>query len=320
MIRSIIKGTGMYLPEKILTNTDLESLVDTSDSWIKERTGISQRHIAADNEVTSDMASHAARDALTQSGLSATDIDMIIVATTTPDNTFPATATKVQAQLGIKQGFAFDIQAVCSGFVYALSTADNFIKSGQVHHALVIGADKMSTIIDWSDRKTCVLFGDGAGAVLLSQNDSNDGRGIQSSHLYSDGDYFNILHTDGGTALNQQSGFLRMDGQEVYKHATQKMTRCARTELEKNNISLDELDWLIPHQANLRILQSVAKKLKLDPEKVITTVQQHANTSAASIPLALAQAVRDGKIEANHNLIIEAIGGGLSWGSCFIKW
>ncbi|MCH2038137.1 MAG: beta-ketoacyl-ACP synthase 3, partial [Rickettsiales bacterium] len=196
MIRSIIQGTGMYLPEKVLTNTDLVSMVDTSDSWIKERTGISQRHIAADNEVTSDMASQAGRDALTQSGLAATDIDMVIVATTTPDNTFPATATKVQAQLGIKQGFAFDIQAVCSGFVYALSTADNFIKSGQVQHALVIGADKMSAIIDWSDRKTCVLFGDGAGAVVLSKNESNDGRGIQSSHLYSDGDYFNILHTD----------------------------------------------------------------------------------------------------------------------------
>lgn len=320
MIQSIIKHTGMYLPEKQVTNTDLETLVDTSDSWIQERTGIKKRHLAADNELTSDMAANAAKNALEHTDIDLADIDMIIVATTTPDRTFPATATKVQALLGLKQGFAFDIQAVCSGFVYALATADNFIKSGQVRNALVIGADKMSSIIDWNDRKTCVLFGDGAGAILLSRNENNDGRGILSSHLYSDGTFFDILHTDGGTGFNQEAGLLRMQGQEVYKHATQKMAACAKEALEHNNLTISDIDWLIPHQANLRILQSVAKKLKLDTERVITTVQDHANTSAASIPLALAEANKANKFQPNQHIIIEAIGGGLSWGSSLIRW
>ena len=319
MIRSRIIATGAYLPSKIVTNHDLEKIVETNDEWIVERTGIKKRHIAADNELTSDMAYEAAKSAIESSDISYNDIDLIIVATTTPDNTFPATATKVQAKLGIKQGAAFDLQAVCSGFIYALATADNFIKSGQYKNILVIGADKMSSILDWNDRKTCILFGDGAGAVLL-QADSSSGRGILSSHLYSDGRYFDILNTDGGAALNKQAGVVKMEGQEVFKHATQKMSSAVNNALEYNNLSLEDIDWLIPHQANIRILKSVAKKLKISSDNVISTVQDHANTSAASIPLALNEAISSGNISSGNIIAMTAIGGGLSWGSCLIKW
>jgi len=319
MIKSKIIATGSYLPEKILTNFDLEKIVETNDEWIRERTGINQRHIADDNELTSDIAFQAAIKTLEQANISAEEIDMIILATTTPDLTFPATATILQNKLGAKNAFAFDIQAVCSGFVFAMVTADNFIKSGQIKNALVIGADILSRIVDWKDRNTCVLFGDGAGAVLL-QATVEENSGIIATDLHSDGSLNSILKTSGGTASNQKSGIIEMMGKEVFKHAVDKMSKSVLSCLEKANLKTSDIDFLIPHQANLRILDAVANRLNLPQEKVIITVQKHANTSAASIPLALDFTNRAQKIKKGDIVVLEALGGGLTWGSIVLRW
>lgn len=318
-INSRIIATGSYLPEKFLTNFDLEKIVDTTENWIVERTGIKKRHIAAENELTSDIATKAALKALENSGLKAEDIDMIILATTTPDLTFPATATTVQANIGAKSAFAFDIQAVCSGFVYALSTANNFIKSGQVKRVLVIGADILSRIVDWKDRNTCVLFGDGAGAVIVEATNEND-RGILSANLHSDGTLNSILKTSGGTSFNQNSGFIEMSGKEVFKHAVEKMSKSVLSALSAANLTTKDIDLLVPHQANARILTAVADRLELPAEKVIMTVENHANTSAASIPLALDFANSQNRIKKGDVVVLEALGGGLTWGSIVLKW
>ncbi|NBV05643.1 MAG: ketoacyl-ACP synthase III [Proteobacteria bacterium] len=317
-MKSKIIATGSYLPEKVLTNFDLEKVVDTTDSWIVERTGIKKRHIVADGELTSDIAAKACEKALLNANLKAEDIDMIILATTTPDLTFPATATTIQAKIGATSAFAFDIQAVCSGFVYAIATADNFIKSGQVKNALVIGADTLSRIVDWTDRNTCVLFGDGAGAIILQASTEKD-RGIISSNLQSDGTLNNILKTSGGTS-NKSTGFIEMSGKEVFKHAVEKMSKSVLKALEKAGLSIKDIDFLVPHQANARILNAVATRLEIAPEKVIITVSDHANTSAASIPLALDYAASKNKIKSGDIIVLEALGGGLTWGSVVLKW
>lgn len=319
MLKSKIISTGSYLPKKILTNLDLTKTVDTSDEWIVERTGIKQRHIAADNELTSDIAFKAALKAIENSKIKAEDIEMIILATTTPDLTFPATATTIQAKLNAKKAFAFDVQAVCSGFVYALNVADNFIKAGQVKNALVIGADILSRIVNWNDRNTCVLFGDGAGAVLLEAT-KDEKSGIIASNLHSDGSLNNILKTSGGVASNQKSGAIEMLGKEVFKHAVGKMTKSVLEALEKANLKVSDVDLLVPHQANLRILTAVAEKLGIEKEKVVLTVENHANTSAASIPLALDFANSKKQIKKGDVVVLEALGGGLTWGSIVLKW
>ena len=318
-MQSRIIATGSHLPQKIVTNSDLVKTVETSNEWIIERTGIEQRHIAAEGELTSDLAAAAAKKAIANSGLKAEEIEMIIVATTTPDLTFPATATTVQAKIGAKAAFAFDIQAVCSGFVFAITTADNFIKSGQVKNALVIGADKLSSIVDWQDRNTCVLFGDGAGAVIL-QATEEENRGVIASSLYSDGTLNDILKTSGGPSSNQKSGFIEMAGKEVFKHAVDKMVKSVIATLAKAGLNTKDIDLLVPHQANLRILNAVATRLELPEEKVIVTVQKHANTSAASIPLALDHANSQKKIKDGDVVVLEALGGGLTWGSVVLKW
>lgn len=318
-INAKIISSGSYLPEKIVTNFDLEKSVETSNEWILERTGISQRHVAADNELTSDISYIAAKRALEKAQLSPQDIEMIVVATTTPDLTFPATAVILQSKLGAKNAFAFDVQAVCSGFVYALTVANNFIKAGQVKNALVIGADVLSRIVNWQDRNTCVLFGDGAGAVVLSATD-DEKSGIIASSLYSDGDYSSILNTSGGVSSSKTAGFIQMQGKEVFKHAVEKMAKSVVDILEKANLTTADIDWLIPHQANARILSSVAKKLNLPDEKVIITVDKHANTSAASIPLALDFALQNNKIKKGDIVVFEALGGGLTWGAIVIRW
>lgn len=322
-IRSIISGTGSYLPENILTNKDLEHKVDTSDEWIIERTGIKQRHIAADNQVTSDLAVAAASRALESAKVEASDIDLIIVATSTADQTFPSTATTVQHKLGITKGAAFDVQAVCSGFVYALTTADNFIKAGQAKHVLVIGAEIFSRILDWEDRTTCVLFGDGAGAIVLSAKEGvgdNSDQGILASRIHSDGRYNDMLYVDGGVSSTQTVGHLRMQGREVFRHAVVNLASVVGEVLEDTNMTSDDINWIVPHQANKRILDGTARKLKISPEKVVITVDKHANTSAASIPLALDEAVRDGRITQDDIVILEAMGGGFTWGACLLRW
>jgi len=319
MLKSKIIATGSYLPKKIVTNLDLAKSVDTSDEWIFERTGIRQRHIAADDELTSDIASQAALRALESSGFKVDELELIVVATTTPDLTFPATATTVQAKIKAKNAFAFDIQAVCSGFVYALNVADNFIKTKQVKNALVIGADVLSRIVDWNDRNTCVLFGDGAGAVFLQATEDKNS-GIIASSLHSDGNLNSILKTSGGVATNQKSGAIEMLGKEVFKHAVDKMVKSVLATLKKAGLETSDIDLLIPHQANARILTAVADKLGLGADKVIMTVEKHANTSAASIPLALDLANREGKIKAGDVLVLEALGGGLTWGSIVLRW
>ena len=318
-ISSKISATGSYLPERILTNAELSQKVETSDEWIVERTGITKRHIAAEGELTSDIAYKAALRALEKSDIKAEDIDLIILATTTPDLTFPASATTVQAKLGANKAFAFDIQAVCSGFVYAIATADNFIKTGQVKNALVIGADILSRIVDWKDRNTCVLFGDGAGAVLL-QATTEKNCGIISSDLHSDGTLNDILKTNGGPALNQKTGFIEMAGKEVFKHAVEKMSKSVISALDKAGLTTKDIDLLVPHQANIRILNAVATRLELPPEKVILTVHDHANTSAASIPLALDYANSQNRIKKGDVVVLEALGGGLTWGSVVVRW
>lgn len=318
-ICSKIIATGSYLPEKIVTNQDLAKLVDTSDEWIVERTGIKQRHIAAEGQFTSDLAFKAAQNAISSSEISAQDIDLIIVATTTSDLTFPSTATILQAKLGATKAFAFDIQAVCSGFVYALNVADNFIKTGQVKTALVVGAETLSRIVDWNDRNTCVLFGDGSGAVLLQASEEKNS-GILSAKLNSDGTLTDILKTTGGASFNKQVGVIEMAGKEVFKHAVEKMSTSVIAALEKVGLTTKDIDLLIPHQANARILSSVAKKLGLSDDKVIITLQNHANTSAASIPLALDYANKKGLLKKGQLIVLEALGGGLTWGSVILRW
>lgn len=319
LFNSKIISSGSYLPQKFLTNYDLEKMVETSNDWIIERTGINKRHIAADNELTSDIGVFAAKSALESAKLKAEDIDLIIVATTTPDLTFPSTATTIQAKLGAKNAFAFDVQAVCAGFVYALNVADNFIKIGQVKNALVIGADILSRIVDWKDRNTCVLFGDGAGAVVLSATE-NQNEGILSCELYSDGTLNSILNTNGGVATNQSAGVIQMQGKEVFKHAVDKMAKSVVVALEKANLKVSDISLLIPHQANARILNAVAKKLELPEEKVIMTVADHANTSAASIPLALDFAMKNNRIKKGDIVVFEALGGGLTWGAVIVRF
>ena len=320
--RSRILGCGSYLPANVVSNRDLESRVDTSDEWIVQRTGIRSRHLAADGELTSDLAIAAATRALEHAGVEAGSIDCIVLATTTPDNTFPATATKVQAALGTK-GFALDIQAVCAGFVYAMSIADNFIRSGQATRALVIGAETFSRLLDWNDRTTCVLFGDGAGAVVLEGYDaagtSND-RGILSTHLHSDGSPYDLLYVDGGPSTTGTAGHVRMHGQDVFRHAVSKLSSVVEEALTANGLEPSAVDWLVPHQANQRIIDGIARKLKLPSSKVVLTVDRHGNTSAASIPLALCEAVHDGRVKRGDLILMEAIGGGLTWGAALARW
>lgn len=323
VIRSVVTGTGSYLPEKILTNSDLEKIVETSDEWIIERTGIKRRHIAAEDEVTSDLAVKAALSALESADLAASEIDLIVMATSTADQTFPSAATTVQRKLGITKGAAFDVQAVCSGFIYALTTADNFIKAGQAKNVLVIGAEIFSRILDWEDRTTCVLFGDGAGAVVLQASTGDGGnadQGILASRIHSDGRYNDLLYVDGGVSSTGTIGHLRMKGREVFRHAVVNLASVVGEVLEDSGLTSSDIDWIVPHQANKRILDGTARKLKVDPDKVVVTVQDHANTSAASIPLALDIAVRDGRITRGDILILEAMGGGFTWGACLLRW
>lgn len=316
--RSRIIGTGSYLPKRILTNDELAISVETSNDWIVERTGIRQRHIAADGETTADIAYQSAISALESADMSISDIDLIILATTTPDNTFPSTATKVQAMLGMKHGAAFDIQAVCSGFIYALAVGDNFIRAGQAKRVLVIGAETISRILDWEDRATCVLFGDGGGAVVIAKEEGSNG--ILSTHLHSDGRYSNLLYVDGGPSTTQSVGHLRMSGKEVFRHAVVNLASVVDEALAANSYQRSDIDWLVPHQANLRILSGTARKLGLKEDQVVVTVQRHANTSAASIPLALDEAVRDGRIQEGQLVLMEAMGGGFTWGAALVRW
>ena len=320
--RSFLVGCGAYLPQRIVDNEELAKLVDTSNDWIVKRTGIMQRHIAAEGELTSDLAINAAQRALEKANLSGGDIDLIVVATTTPDDTFPSTATKVQAALGANKGAAFDIQAVCAGFVYALTVADNFIKTGQSNNALVIGAETFTRILDWSDRSTCVLFGDGAGAVVLSGSEITEKTkdyGILSTHLHSDGRQRDILYVDGGPSSTGTVGNVRMSGKEVYKHAVAKLGEVIEEALNYNKLSPSDIDWLVPHQANRRIIDSMAKKMHLPIEKVICCIEKHANTSAASVPLALSVGMNDGRISNGDLVLFEAIGGGLAWGAGLVR-
>ncbi len=322
-VRSLAKGCGAYLPAQILTNEELAKRVDTSDEWIRQRTGIRQRHIAADGELTSDMGTKAADSALSQAGMSIEDIDLIVCATSTPDETFPATATRIQANLGAKNGAAFDVQAVCSGFVYGLSVADNFIRSGQARTALVVGAETFSRILDWEDRGTCVLFGDGAGALVLEATNCNgetSDRGILSTHIYSDGRHHDALYVDGGPSSSRHVGRLRMEGREVFRHAVVRMAEAVDAALEANGLSADDIDWLVPHQANIRIIEAMGRRLNLPDDRVVITVDRHANTSAASIPLALSEAVEDGRIKQGDMILMEAMGGGFTWASALLRW
>jgi len=324
MIRSKIISCGSYLPDNIMTNADLAKIVDTNDEWIEQRTGIKSRHIAAEDQPTSDLATRAAKAALKKMGLTGADIDAVIVATTTPDHTFPATAVIVQDNLGMgDKGFAFDVQAVCSGFIYALAIADNFIKAGQIKRALVIGAEKLSNIVDWEDRATCVLFGDGAGAVILEADDCAEGTvsdtGILSTHLHSEGGKRHLLYADGGVGTTKTVGHLRMNGKEVFKNAVTRMSEVVVETLEAANLKSSDIDWLVPHQANKRIIDSTAEKLNLPSEKVVLTVSKHGNTSAASIPLALTEAVEDGRIQKGDLILMETMGGGLTWGASLVR-
>jgi 3-oxoacyl-[acyl-carrier-protein] synthase-3 len=319
---SRIIGTGSYLPEKVLNNHDLEKLVDTSDEWIRERTGIKERHIAADTETTRDLAVAAARQAMEMAGKSVDDIDLIVLATTTPNNVFPSTACQVQHELGISGCAAFDLQAVCTGFIYALGVADKFIRSGTHHCALVIGAETLSRILDWNDRGTCILFGDGAGAVVVEASDSP---GILSTHLHADGRYEKLLHVPFGVSqgyqnLLQGEAYMQMKGNEVFRMAVNTLGRIADETLKHSNMSKSEVDWLVPHQANIRIIKAAAKKLAIDMDRVVVTVDTHGNTSAASVPLALDTAVRDGRIKKGETVMMEAFGGGFTWGSALLKF
>ncbi len=325
MRRSRIISCGAYLPEGIMTNDDLAKIVDTSHDWIEQRTGIKSRHIAAQGQTTSDMATRAARAALDKVSMSGMDIDAIFLATTTPDQTFPATAVTVQDNLGMgDHGFGFDIQAVCSGFMYALATADNFIKSGQINRALVIGAERFSSLLDWTDRTTCVLFGDGAGAVILEADDTavgnNEDRGILSTHLHSEGAHRGQLYVDGGVATTGTIGHVRMNGKEVFRHAVTRMGEVVLEALAANNLQPSDIRWLVPHQANKRIIDSTVEKLGLPEDRVVITVSKHGNTSAASIPLALTTAVEDGRIQKGDLILMESMGGGFTWAASLVRW
>ncbi|MDR3471713.1 MAG: ketoacyl-ACP synthase III [Devosia sp.] len=321
--RSIFRGVGGYLPQRVMTNAEMATLVDTSDEWIVQRVGIKQRHLAAEGEYTSDLAVAAARAALADAGLTIADIDLIVLATTTPDFTYPATAVIVQDKLGMHHGIAFDIQAVCSGFVFAVATADSFLKNGLARRALVIGAETNSRILDWSDRSTCVLFGDGSGAAVMERVELADGepdRGLLATALRTDGGHWEKLYVDGGPSRTQTVGFVRMEGREVFKHAVGKITDVVEDVFRQTGYTVDDLDWFVPHQANRRIIDGAGHKLGIPPEKVIVTVDRHANTSAASVPLALAEAVGDGRIKRGDLVMLEAMGAGFTWGACLIRW
>jgi 3-oxoacyl-[acyl-carrier-protein] synthase-3 len=323
VIRSVVQGCGSYLPERLVTNEELAKKVDTSDEWIQQRTGIKQRHIAAEGEFTSHLAIKASQRALDHAGVKASDLDLIVLATATPDETFPATATRVQAELGMTKGAAFDVQAVCAGFVYGVSVADSLIKNGVASTALVIGAETFSRILDWNDRGTCVLFGDGAGAIVLKAEQgtgTSADRGILANALHSDGRQHDILYVDGGPSSTRTTGFLRMEGKEVFKHAVVNMAAVVGEVLGKAGLEPKDIDWLVPHQANKRIIDGTGRKLGLPPERVVVTVDRHANTSAASIPLALDTAVKDGRIKRGDLLLMEGIGGGLAWGASLVRW
>ena len=322
-VRSQVVGCGAYLPSRVMTNNELASQVDTSDEWISKRTGIRQRHLAADGEVTSDLGLKACEAALAQAGMTARDLDLVVCATSTPDETFPATATRIQARLGMTGGAAFDVQAVCSGFIYGLAVTDNFIRAGQAKTALVVGAETFSRILDWEDRGTCVLFGDGAGAVVLRAGQGNgtaDDSGLLSTHIFSDGRHHDALYVDGGPSSTGTTGHLRMQGREVYRHAVVRMAEAIDAALEANGLTPGDIDWLVPHQANRRIIESMAHRLNLPEDRVVVTVDQHANTSAASIPLALSEAVGDGRIRKGDLVLMEAMGGGFTWGSALVRW
>ena len=322
-IRSVVLGCGSYLPERILTNAELATRIDTSDEWIVQRTGIRERHVAAEGEFTSHLAIKAARAALHHARLDAQAIDLIVLATSTPDNTFPATAVAVQDGLGINHGVAFDLQAVCSGFVFALATADNFLRAGTYKRALVIGAETFSRILDWNDRGTCVLFGDGAGAVVLeaqTEPGKSSDRGVLTTHLRSDGRHKSKLYVDGGPSSTQTVGHLRMEGREVFKHAVGMITDVIVDAFNATGLTAEDIDWFIPHQANKRIIDASAHKLHIAPQKVVLTVDLHGNTSAASIPLALAVAVKDGRVKKGDLVLLEAMGGGFTWGSALVRW
>jgi len=321
--RAVAIGCGHYLPERVVENAEFEKTLDTSDEWIRARTGIERRHFAAEGELTSDLAINAARNALASAGIKASDLDAIVLATATPDQTFPSTATKLQHALQMNGGFAFDIQAVCAGFIYALSTANAMIIAGQAKRVMVVGAETFSRIMDWTDRGTCVLFGDGAGALILEaqqgEGDAAD-RGILSTDLHSDGAYNDLLYVDGGVSSTQTTGVLRMQGQEVFKHAVKKLVATGEVALEAAGVTSDDIDWVVPHQANLRIIARTAKKMGLSMDRIVQTVQDHGNTSAASIPLALSVAVERGQIKRGNLLLMEAIGGGLAWGAATLRW
>jgi 3-oxoacyl-[acyl-carrier-protein] synthase III len=321
-LRSQVAGCGAYLPERIITNLDLADRLDTSDEWIRQRTGIGERRVAARGELTSDLAVRAGERALANAGVSASDLDLLVVATATPDNTFPATATKVQARLGMSRGAAFDVQAVCAGFIFALSVADNALRLGQARIALVIGAETFSRILDWDDRGTCVLFGDGAGALVLKavSASSPGGRFVLSNHLHSDGRQYDVLYVDGGPSSTRSTGLLRMQGREVFRQAVQHLSEVIDEALRANHMTAADIDWLVPHQANSRIIDGMGRKLGLSPEKIVMTIESHANTSAASIPLALDAGVNDGRIKPGHLVLMEALGGGLSWGASLVRW
>lgn len=323
MIRSVVRGIGSALPQRIVKNADLEGIVETSDEWIVQRTGIRQRYIAGDNETTVSLGAEAAQKALDHAGLKADDIDLVLVATSTPNNTFPASAVEIQNKLGITHGFAFDMQAVCSGFIYALTTADLYIRGGMAKRVLVIGAETFSRILDWNDRTTCVLFGDGAGALVLEAQEGEGAvsdRGILTAHLRSDGSHKQKLFVDGGPSSTQTVGHLRMEGREVFKHAVGMITDVIEDSFAATGYSAEDIDWFVPHQANKRIIDASAKKLNIAPEKVVITVDLHGNTSAASVPLALATAVADGRIQKGDLVLLEAMGGGFTWGAVLLRW
>lgn len=323
IIRSVIRGVGAYLPKRVMTNADLEKIVDTSDAWIVERSGIRERHIAEDGELTSDLGIHAAHQALVRAGIDPVDIDLVVCATATPDRTFPATAVKIQAGLGVSKGAAFDVQAVCSGFVYGMTIADSLLKTSQFKRALVIGAETFSRILDWSDRSTCVLFGDGAGAVVLEaqpQHGTREDRGILATRIRSDGRFEDMLYVDGGPGSTKTVGHLRMNGREVFRHAIQKITGVIEETLVMTGYAADEIDLYVPHQANQRILDGIAKKLNVAPEKIVMSLERHGNTSAASIPLALNQAFETHRLKEGSLVLMEAMGGGFTWGAVLARW
>lgn len=323
VLRSVIRGVGAYLPKRVMTNEDISKIVDTSDEWIVERSGIRSRHIAEDGELTSDLGIAAAKKALVRAGIDPVDIDLIVCATATPDKTFPATAVRIQSGLGVTKGAAFDVQAVCSGFVFAMAVADNFLRAGQFKRALVVGAETFSRILDWTDRSTCVLFGDGAGAVVLeaqTQHGVREDRGILSTRIRSDGRYENLLYVDGGPGSTKTVGHLRMNGREVFRHAIQKISGVIEETLVTTGYAADEIDLFVPHQANARILDGIARKLAVSPDKIMMTLEKHGNTSAASIPLALNQAFEEHRLKEGSLVLMEAMGGGFTWGAVLARW